>query len=157
MEQKEIAKRIIEIHDIMDFIDDGYHNKDIVNLIKISNELFSKLNPINQKKCQEWFDKKASSKWARPFYFLDERSNSSRENYLLLYRKEESCIGDGFCPVCKGKCTLLQQYYRTHVFLFCPHVYPYECGHTSCHLLRYLIWVINVTFFNILWKSHKYK
>ena len=62
MEQKKIAKRIIEIHDIMDFIDDGYHNKDIANLIKISNELFSKLSPINQKKCKEWFDKKASSK-----------------------------------------------------------------------------------------------
>lgn len=46
----------------MDFIDDGYHNKDITNLIKISNELFSKLNPINQKKCEKWFDKKASSK-----------------------------------------------------------------------------------------------
>ena len=56
--QKEIAKRIMEIHDIMDFIDDGYHNKDIQNLVKISNELFSKLNPTNQKKMQEWFDKK---------------------------------------------------------------------------------------------------
>ena len=56
--QKEIAKRIVEIHNIMDFIDDGYHNEDIHNLIKISNELFSKLNPTNQKKMQEWFDKK---------------------------------------------------------------------------------------------------
>ena len=56
--QKEIAKRIMEIHDIMDFIDDGYHNEDIHNLVKISNELFSKLNPTNQKKTQEWFDKK---------------------------------------------------------------------------------------------------
>ena len=42
----------------MDFIDDGYHNEDIQNLVKISNELFSKLNPTNQKKMQEWFDKK---------------------------------------------------------------------------------------------------
>lgn len=50
--QKEIAKRIMEIHDIMDFIDDGYHNEDIQNLVKISNELFSKLNPTNQKKMQ---------------------------------------------------------------------------------------------------------
>ena len=58
MNQKEIAKRIIEIHDIIYFIDDGYHNYDISNLIKISNELFRKLSPINQKKCQEWFDKK---------------------------------------------------------------------------------------------------
>ena len=56
--QKEIAKRIVEIHNIMDFIDDGYHNEDIQNLVKISNELFSKLNPTNQKKMQEWFDKK---------------------------------------------------------------------------------------------------
>ena len=56
--QKEIAKRIMEIHDIMVFIDDGYHNKDIQNLVKISNELFSKLNPTNRKKMQEWFDKK---------------------------------------------------------------------------------------------------
>ena len=56
--QKEIAKRIMEIHDIMDFIDDGYHSKDIQNLIKISNELFSKLNSTNQTKMQEWFDKK---------------------------------------------------------------------------------------------------
>lgn len=60
--EKEIAKRIIEIHDIVDFIDDGYHNYDIQNLIKISNELFSKLSPINQKKCQEWFDKKAKER-----------------------------------------------------------------------------------------------
>ena len=60
--EKEIAKRIIEIHDIIDFIDDGYHNYDIQNLIKISNELFSKLSPINQKKCQEWFDKKAKKR-----------------------------------------------------------------------------------------------
>ena len=49
-------------NDIIDFIDDGYHNYDIQNLIKISNELFSKLSPINQKKCQEWFDKKAKER-----------------------------------------------------------------------------------------------
>ena len=56
--QKEIAKRIMEVYDIMNFIDDGYHNKDIQNLVKISNELFSKLNPTNQTKMLEWFDKK---------------------------------------------------------------------------------------------------
>ena len=60
--EKEIAKWIIEIHDIIDFIDDGYHDKDIQTLIKISNELFSKLSPVNQKKCQEWFDKKAKER-----------------------------------------------------------------------------------------------
>ena len=59
MEQKEIAKRLIEIRDIMDFIDDGYHNKDIANLIKISNELYSKLTLVNQAKFQTWLKKKS--------------------------------------------------------------------------------------------------
>ena len=59
MEQKEIAKRLIEIRDIMDFIDDGYHNKDITNLIKISNELYSKLTLANQAKFQTWLKKKS--------------------------------------------------------------------------------------------------
>lgn len=58
MEQKEIAKRLIEIRDIMDFIDDGYHNKDIANLIRISNELYSKLTLTNQLKLQKWLEKK---------------------------------------------------------------------------------------------------
>jgi hypothetical protein len=56
--EKEIVKRLIEIRDIIDFIDDGYHNKDIGNLIKISNELFLRLSPNNQKKFQEWLEKK---------------------------------------------------------------------------------------------------
>lgn len=58
MEQKEIAKRLIEIRDIIDFIDDGYHNQDVVYLIKISNELYSKLTPSNQHKFQKWLEKK---------------------------------------------------------------------------------------------------
>ena len=56
--EKEIAKRLIEIRDIIDFMDDGYHNEDINNLIKISNELFLRLSPINRKKVQEWRKKK---------------------------------------------------------------------------------------------------
>ena len=56
--EKEIAKRLIEIRDIIDFMDDGYHNEDIDNLIKISNELFLRLSPINRKKVQEWLEKK---------------------------------------------------------------------------------------------------
>lgn len=56
--EKEIAKRLIEIRDIIDFMDDGYHKKDINNLIKISNELFLRLSPYNQKKFQEWLKKK---------------------------------------------------------------------------------------------------
>lgn len=41
------------------------------------------------------------------FSFLNEHGDSSREKYVLLYEKEESRIGDGFCSVRKGKCTLL--------------------------------------------------
>lgn len=60
--EKEIAKRLIEIRDIMDFIDDGYHNEDINNLIRISNELYHKLSPTNQKKFQVWLEKKEREK-----------------------------------------------------------------------------------------------
>lgn len=56
--QKEIAKRLIEVRDLIDFLDDGYHNQDIHNLIKISNELFLKLNEENQRKVQDWYDRK---------------------------------------------------------------------------------------------------
>ena len=38
--QKEIAKRLIEVRDLIDYLDDGYHSKDVDNLIKISNELY---------------------------------------------------------------------------------------------------------------------
>lgn len=43
----------------MDFIDDGYHNKDIANLINISNELYLKLTKANQVKFQRWHQKKS--------------------------------------------------------------------------------------------------
>lgn len=57
MNQIETAKRVIEIHNIIDFIDDRYHNADIHNLIKISNELFSKLTPTNQNELKKWCEK----------------------------------------------------------------------------------------------------
>lgn len=56
--EKEIVKRLIEIRHIMDFIDDGYHNEELAVLIKISNELFSKLSPINQRNFQKWLENK---------------------------------------------------------------------------------------------------
>lgn len=58
MKQKEIGKRLVEIRDIIVFIDDGYHNKDIENLIIIGNELFSWLTPENQIKFHKWLEKK---------------------------------------------------------------------------------------------------
>ena len=56
--QKEIAIKLIEVRDLIDYLDDGYHNEDIHNLIKISNELFSKLIPANQEKFRIWLKKR---------------------------------------------------------------------------------------------------
>ena len=41
-------KTLLKVRDVIDFLDDGYHNKDIFHLIEISNELFASLNERNQ-------------------------------------------------------------------------------------------------------------
>lgn len=56
--QKEIAKILIELLDVMDFLDDGHHNREYFEIVKISHRLFSRLNATNQKKFQEWVRKK---------------------------------------------------------------------------------------------------
>ena len=56
--QKEIAIKLIEVRDLIDYLDDGYHSKDVGNLIKISNELYSKLIPDNQEKFRIWLKKR---------------------------------------------------------------------------------------------------
>ena len=56
--QKEIAKILIQIRNVMDFLDDGYHNKEYGDLVEISNGVFSRLSEENQKKAQEWYQKK---------------------------------------------------------------------------------------------------
>lgn len=43
IEEYKIMKLVDDIHEIMDYIDDGYHNLDIANLVHISNELLAKL------------------------------------------------------------------------------------------------------------------
>ena len=41
------------------------------------------------------------------------------ENYVSCYEKEEeSYVGDGYCPACKGNYTLLQQHGGTRIFFF---------------------------------------
>lgn len=60
--QKEIAKRLIEVRDLMDFLDDGYHIEEYFNLVKISNGLFLRLNESNQKKFKDWVDKKTQER-----------------------------------------------------------------------------------------------
>ena len=58
LKQKEIGKALIHLFKVRYLIDDGYHNKELGELIKISNTLFEELNDANKEKFQIWLNKK---------------------------------------------------------------------------------------------------
>ena len=58
LKQEEILKALIQLVNIRYLIDDGYHNKELCELIKVSNTLFEELSDANKKKLQVWLDKK---------------------------------------------------------------------------------------------------
>ena len=58
LKQKEIVEALIHFLKIQDLIDDGYHNKELLKLIEVSNTLFEELSDENKKKFQVWLDKK---------------------------------------------------------------------------------------------------
>ena len=58
LKQEEIGKALIQLFNVRSLIDDGYHNKEIRDLIKVSNTLFKELNDTNKEKFQIWYDKK---------------------------------------------------------------------------------------------------
>lgn len=58
LKQEEIGKALIQLFNVRSLIDDGYHNKEIRDLIKVSNTLFKELNDANKEKFQIWYDKK---------------------------------------------------------------------------------------------------
>ena len=58
LKQKEIVEALLHFLKIQDLIDDGYHNKEILKLIEVSNTLFEELSDENKKKFQVWIDKK---------------------------------------------------------------------------------------------------
>ena len=58
LKQKEIGKALIQLVNIRYLIDDGYHNKELGDLIKVSNVLFNELNDANKERFQIWLDKK---------------------------------------------------------------------------------------------------
>lgn len=58
LKQEEIGKALIQLFNVRSLIDDGYHNKEIGDLIKVSNTLFKELNDANKEKFQIWYDKK---------------------------------------------------------------------------------------------------
>ena len=58
MKQEEILKALIQLVNIRYLIDDGYHNKELCELIKVSNTLFEELSDENKITFQIWLDKK---------------------------------------------------------------------------------------------------
>ena len=58
LKQDEIGKALIQLVNVRYLIDDGYHNKELCELIKVSNTLFEELSDENKVKFQIWLDKK---------------------------------------------------------------------------------------------------
>ena len=58
LKQEEIGKALIQLINIRYLIDDGYHNKELGDLIKVGNVLFNELNDANKERFQIWLDKK---------------------------------------------------------------------------------------------------
>ena len=58
LKQEEIVKALIQLVNVRYLIDDGYHNKELWDLIKVSNVLFNELNDANKELFLIWLDKK---------------------------------------------------------------------------------------------------
>ena len=58
LKQEEIGKTLIQLVNTRYLIDDGHHNKEIGDLIKVSNVLFKELNDANKERFQIWLGKK---------------------------------------------------------------------------------------------------
>ena len=58
LKQEEIGKALIQLVNIRYLIDNGYHNKELGDLIKVGNVLFNELNDANKEGFQIWLDKK---------------------------------------------------------------------------------------------------
>ena len=58
LKQEEIGKALIQLVNVRYLIDNGYHNKELGELIKVGNTLFEELSDANKIKFQIWLDKK---------------------------------------------------------------------------------------------------
>lgn len=58
IKQEDLAKALIQLVNVRYLIDDGYHHNELVNLIKVSDNLFNELDDVNKRKFQIWLDKK---------------------------------------------------------------------------------------------------
>lgn len=58
MDQKEIAKRLIEIWDVINFLCDECHDYEYIPALReVMDKLYLKLSPENQKKFIDWLIK----------------------------------------------------------------------------------------------------
>lgn len=58
LKQEDLGKALIQLVKVRYLIDDGYHNDELVNLVKVGDTLFNELNDVNKRKFQIWLDKK---------------------------------------------------------------------------------------------------
>ena len=58
LKQEEILKALIQLVNVRYLIDDGYHNKELCELIKVGNTLFEELSDANKMVFQTWLNKK---------------------------------------------------------------------------------------------------
>ena len=52
LKQDEIGKSLLMLVNVRYLIDDGYHNKELCELVRVSNTLFNELNDANKIKFQ---------------------------------------------------------------------------------------------------------
>ena len=58
LKQEEIGKALIQLVNTINMINDGHHNKELGDLINVSNVVFNELNNANKEQFLIWLDKK---------------------------------------------------------------------------------------------------
>ena len=58
LKQEEIGKALIRLVNTINMINDGHHNKELGDLINVSNVVFNELNNANKELFLIWLDKK---------------------------------------------------------------------------------------------------
>lgn len=62
LEQEDLVKALIQLVNVRYLIDDGYHHNELMNIVKVSANLFNELNDVNKRKFQIWLAKKMKEK-----------------------------------------------------------------------------------------------
>ena len=68
LKKEEITEALIQLVNVRYLIDDGFHENELVNLVKVSNTLFDELNDVNKAKFQLWLTKKMEENITKKFF-----------------------------------------------------------------------------------------